>query len=78
MAAGRFDYIKFDTVAANEMALVRLRFERLEGVVEALPDGRGKSLALTKLEESFMWCGKSIRDDQIARTGSCEHVPERG
>lgn len=28
---------------------------------------RSKALALTALEESYMWVGKGIRNDQIAR-----------
>lgn len=37
-----------------------------------------KSLAITKLEECYMWIGKAIRDEQIARGGDNKHVPERG
>jgi hypothetical protein len=74
---GRFDYIKFDDVAVNELDLVKVQFEKLCGRIGMLPDGRGKSLALTKLEESYMWCGKAIRDDQVNRTGSSVNVPER-
>jgi len=33
---------------------------------------RAKALAITKLEEVYMWIGKAIRDDQIKRNGSAE------
>jgi hypothetical protein len=32
---------------------------------------------MTKLEEAYMWTGKAIRDDQIARNSMTEHVAER-
>jgi len=40
----------------------------LETAIEAyLSDSRERSLALTKLEECFMWVGKGIRSDQQVR-----------
>jgi len=38
---------------------------------------RAKALAITKLEEVYMWIGKAIRDDQIKRNGSAELQEER-
>ena len=53
--------------------------EDVEGFIEAsLMPGRAKSLALTKLEECYMWIGKGLRDHQIAvNAEESEHVPER-
>jgi hypothetical protein len=63
----RFDYLKFDPHATNIHVAVKSKFEGLAETLEALPDGRAKSLALTKLEEAFMWAGKAVRDDQVSR-----------
>lgn len=77
----RFDYVKYDEQAATLQADFKDRFEALEGTVALLvkPGGAGRtaSLALTKLEEAYMWIGKAIRDDQIERNGSAELQEER-
>lgn len=66
----RFDYVKYDEKAAEQQATFKTRFEQMEAQVSELKDGRAKSLVLTKLEEAYMWVGKAIRDEQIARNGS--------
>lgn len=38
---------------------------------------RSKALALTALEEFYMWVGKAIRDDQILRNGSAPLQEDR-
>jgi len=43
-----------------QMQTFRDKYEALLRDVEQLPDSRGKSIALTKLEESSMWVNKSI------------------
>lgn len=75
--SGTFDYVKYDDVAAQEQARFKAEFIALEASVKTLPNGRGKSLALTKLEECYMWVGKALRDDQIARNGSAPLQEER-
>jgi hypothetical protein len=75
--SNRFSYIKYDEQAIRQQQDLREAFERLEDVVDCLQDGRAKSLVYTKLEEAYMWTGKSIRDSQIARTGKVEEQPER-
>lgn len=64
--SNRFDYIKYDeeNIIKSE-ALRKLCVELEENVDTLLPNSREKSLALTKLEEVFMWIGKAIRNDQI-------------
>lgn len=75
---GRFDYVKYDAAAQNLQQDFKLRFEELEAkVVADLKSGRAYSLVLTKLEEAYMWIGKAIRDEQIARNGCAEEQPER-
>lgn len=75
--AGRFDYVKYDVRSVELQAHFKETFESACSDIEALPDGRAKSLALTHLEESYMWIGKAIRDDQIVRNGSADSQESR-
>jgi hypothetical protein len=74
----RFDYVKYDAQSTAAQETLKAHFEAVEALVQALPDGRAKSLVLTHLEEAYMWTGKAIRDAQVARGSQTEHVPERG
>ncbi len=77
--AGRFDYVKYDDEAAAVQRDAKAIFQAVEGLIESqLKTGRAKALALTALEESYMWVGKQIRDDQIARGSSSADQPRRG
>ncbi len=38
---------------------------------------RSRAVALTKLEELYMWIGKAVRDEQILRNGSAELMEGR-
>ncbi len=69
---GRFDYVKYDMPAGMDQERFKSLCVELEANMNTLRDGRAKALALTKLEEVYMWIGKAIRDDQIARNGSAE------
>ena len=72
------DYVKFDKYATEAISNYKKQFEALiENIELKLGPSRSRSLALTKLEEAYMWIGKSVRDDQIARDGSSEDVMER-
>lgn len=74
----RFNYVKYDEVATVNQQAFKDLFEQIEThVVASLKPGRAQSLVLTKLEEAYMWVGKAIRDEQIARNGSAEEQPER-
>jgi hypothetical protein len=68
----RFDYVKYDELATITQKHFKNVFEDAEQYIDRLANGRAKSLALTSLEESYMWVGKAIRDEQIARNGSAE------
>lgn len=68
--SGRFDYVKYDDHAVGVQEGFKAKFEALASAIEAMPSGRATSLALTALEEVYMWIGKSIRDDQVKRNGS--------
>lgn len=75
----RFNYVKFDERATGECEFAKKQCEELEKFIgTVLPEGRAKALALTKLEECYMWIGKAIRDSQVARSRPApEHTPER-
>lgn len=74
----RFDYVKYDDRAVNDQEAFKDLFLALEDNVTArLKPGRAQSLVLTKLEEAYMWIGKSIRDAQIERNGSAELIEQR-
>ena len=75
----RFDYVKYDEQAMILQDSFKGILKQLDSSISIyLRPGRAQSLALTKLEEAYMWIGKAIRDDQIARNGSAELQEERG
>lgn len=64
----RFDYVAYDQVATNRQQAFKISMQRLEENINTHVNcPRSKALALTKLEEVYMWIGKGIRDDQIER-----------
>jgi hypothetical protein len=74
---GRFDYVRYDAEAQKTQAEFKAAFEKLEALTDSgLKNGRAKSLALTKLEEAYMWVGKAIRDEQVAKR-TAELLEER-
>lgn len=73
----RFDYVKYDAKAQHEQNTAKEICQVLEAHINTLAAGRATSLALTKLEEVYMWVGKAIRDEQIKRNGSAELQEER-
>jgi hypothetical protein len=78
MQMNRFDYVKYDETAMNiQDAFKRRVIDMEEGIEILLVSPRAKALALTKLEEVYMWIGKAIRDDQIMRTKDFELQEER-
>ena len=73
-----FSYVQYDQESKTKQETLKLLFEAVEKyALEKLVPGRAKSLVMTKLEEAYMWTGKAIRDDQIARNSMTEHVAER-
>lgn len=74
----RFSYVKYDDVSVKKQEKLKELFEAVEVYVSnTLNDGRAKSLVLTHLEEAYMWTGKAIRDEQIAKNSQVDHIPER-
>lgn len=69
----RFDYVKYDTAATQTQLALKEKISELAALVETTVTApRAKALVLTKLEEAYMWIGKGVRDDQIARNGTAE------
>lgn len=73
----RFDYVKYDEHAIALQGSAKAMFETISIFIETMPRGRAQALALTKLEESYMWVGKAIRDHQIESRGSAELQEQR-
>lgn len=74
----RFSYIKYDEHSVAKQENLKKMYEGIEEYVNKnLGPSRAQSLILTKLEESYMWTGKAIRDEQIARTPTTNHEPGR-
>jgi hypothetical protein len=64
----RFDHVIYDESSIDFQESLKMVIVSLEHVIErGIKCERSKALALTKLEESYMWMGKGIRNDQIAR-----------
>lgn len=72
MAGSRFDYVKYDAASERQQMFAKEAAVTLEAVIDTLPKGRAQALAYTKLEETYMWIGKSIRDGQQERDGSAQ------
>jgi len=67
--SSRFDFIRYDDEAETIQARAKNLFQQVEKLIFQIGDDcpRAKSLAMTKLEEAYMWVGKAIRDQQITR-----------
>lgn len=68
---GRFDYVRYDEIAQQKQDTAKgfcMQFESF--ILGDIPPGRAQALALTKLEEVYMWLGKAIRDDQVQKRGA--------
>jgi hypothetical protein len=73
----RFDYVAYDDEAQKAQAQFKEIFIEVDRYIDCLENGREKALAITKLEESYMWIGKAIRDEQIVRNIGTELQEER-
>ncbi len=64
----RFDYVQYDQEAQDKQTMFKSLFLSLAAHAETCLDaGRAKAHVLTKLEEAYMWIGKAIRDEQVAK-----------
>jgi hypothetical protein len=75
----RFSYVRYDAEAQVKQQEFKALFEAIEAHAEkVLGASRPKSLLMTALEEAYLWTGKAIRDEQIARDGAAAEQKERG
>ena len=76
----RFDHVKFDPEHESTRKVLRVLVESLENCIDMISidkaAGRSKAMAMTKLEECYMWAGKAVRDDQVAIAGRAEKKAE--
>lgn len=68
----RFYFVAYDELAKEQQAFVKEIFVTLEDTISSIDQGRSVSIALTKLEEAYMWVGKAIRDSQIERNNGAD------
>lgn len=73
----RFSYVRYDEKSTQQQETAKAMCENMEAFINSLGAGRPQSLALTALEETYMWIGKAVRDEQIKRGSQTEHVAER-
>lgn len=89
----RFDYVKYDDTAVLLQDRFKKIVQELEADIGTIgaesinkaPPGypsvgslaRSKAMAMTCLEEFYMWVGKAIRDDQLVRNGSAPLQEDR-
>jgi hypothetical protein len=83
----RFDYVKYDELAADKQRAFKLFFMDVERFLEnnlSIAPGpagagvaRAKALVLTKLEEAYMWVGKALKEEQLSVRGPAELQEER-
>ena len=72
-----FSYVAYDEHSTKAQEEFKAKFQELELLGNnLLMPGRAASLFKTKLEEAYMWTGKAIRDQQIAKLNS-QHEPSR-
>jgi len=65
MKSSRFDHVDYDPAHVEMQQEAKQLCLDLESFIDQMVPGRSKSLSLTALEESYMWIGKGIRDDQV-------------
>lgn len=65
--SNRFGSVKYDEIAELHKGVILPRVEGLELQIESLEHGKNKGKALDALELFYMYAGKALRDDQLAR-----------
>lgn len=68
----RFDYVGWDEKAQNLSDSLKSQCLCIEAMINPMADSREKSMAITKLEETFMWIGKAVRSDLLKRKASTD------
>lgn len=78
MTSSRFDYVAYDLAHLEMQNEAKQLCLDLESFIDQMVPSRAKSLALTALEESYMWIGKAVRDSQVEAEGRSIDNPQRG
>lgn len=74
----RFDYVKYDATGFHFQQSAKDKIQEVETLILSIANNstrfrqrksRSVALAITALEECYMWIGKAIRDEQLARNG---------
>ncbi len=79
----RFDYVKYDDFAIKRQEMAKEIVIALEHTIDTIPwddrqaSARSRALALQALEECYMWIGKAVRDDQVARNAATALIEGR-
>ncbi len=64
----RFDYVKLDDDSTQLLSDLRNLCVDLEALLmSGTTHSREYALAMTNLEQAFMWMGKAVRNDYLAR-----------
>ena len=63
---GPLDSVPFDEHHQRVHAALKEQYTRLHNMIsQNVMSPRARALALTNLEQSFLWLGRAIREDQI-------------
>lgn len=79
----RFDYVKYNNASIVDQEQAKDLCQKLAETINTLSEdptaasARSRALALTKLEECYMWIGKAIRDEQLASDPDTKLQEER-
>lgn len=58
----RYEVVKLNAESSAAKKALKAQFISLEKTIkDTLPNGRSRSLAVTRLEEAWQWVGKSCR-----------------
>ena len=63
----RLNFVKYDAESLRKNEELKYAVQNVERYLLNLPECRERSLAMTAMEEMFMWIGKTIRNDQLER-----------
>lgn len=63
----RLNFVKYDSESLRKNEELKYAVQNVERHLLELPECRERSLAMTAMEEMFMWIGKTIRNDQLER-----------
>lgn len=73
----RLNYVAWDQTSKILQELAKKLFQEMEYFIDTtFENSREKSLTITKLEETWMWLGKTIKIEQEKRNSSKEEIED--